>query len=72
MKLLEKFDCISKKVSAILNSADTIGKEANLIRYSISDQLTSAQASIMADIMLEDLELGNSLQLNEGSHSSAE
>ena len=72
MKLLEKFDGISKQVSAIRNSADAIGKDANQIRNSISDQLTSAQASIMADITLEDLEVGNSLQLDEGSHSSGE
>lgn len=63
IKGLEKFDLITKNAAAIRNSADTITKEANLIRGIITERLQSAQAAISRGIEPEALEPATQLAL---------
>jgi hypothetical protein len=69
MKSLEKFDGITKQVSAIRNSADSIAKDADLIRNAISDQLAAAQSSILTGIALDSLEAEGVSELDQADRS---
>jgi hypothetical protein len=60
VKALEKFDSISKSAAAVKNSADSILKDANAIRTSISNSLGIAQSAISRGLEPEVLESATS------------
>lgn len=50
LKSLEKFDLITKNASAIRNAADSITKDAGIVRRQISEELENAQNELMRSV----------------------